>query len=245
VGKIDAGSRLAAYRKLWKSKPVLRRLYENDYQTILSRMAPGRTIEIGGGSGNLKAYCPDIITMDVQQAPWLDLIADAHRLPFADASFDNIVMFDVLHHLNCPNLFFEEVSRVLRRGGRLIAMEPAITPISFIFYKLFHPEPVNMAIDPLDRREMSAVRDPWDSNQAIPTLLFRKSQRRLEKMFPDLKVREASFHALFAYPLSGGFRRWSLLPARLVEPLLRLEDRLLPLLGPLMGFRLLAVVQRD
>jgi hypothetical protein len=101
VAKIEAGGRLAEYRELWKSKPVLRRLYEDDY-AILSRMTAGRTLEIGGGSGNLKAYRRDIITMDIQPAPWLNLIANAHRLPFANASFDNIVMFDVLPHWDCP-----------------------------------------------------------------------------------------------------------------------------------------------
>jgi hypothetical protein len=84
----------------------------------------------------------------------------------------------------------------------------------------------------------------WDSNHAIPTLPFRKAPRVLEDVFPLLKVREASLHALFAYPLSGGFRRWSLLPLGLVGSLVRLEDKLKPLLGPLKAFRLLTVVQR-
>ena len=245
MSKTSTIDRLTAYRSLWQDKPVLRRIYENDYEMIVRRLVAGRTLEIGGGSGNLKAYRPDIISIDIQQTPWLDVVADAHRLPFSDASFCNIVMFDVLHHLECPRIFFEEAARVLRPGGRLIAMEPAITPISFVFYTLFHPEPVHMGVDPLANRTLSTDRNPWDSNQSIPTLLFRKVPRVFEEEFPELKVKEVSLHALFAYPLSGGFRRWSLLPQRLVRPLVRLEDRLMPILGPLMAFRLVAVVQRS
>jgi len=50
--------------------------------------------------------------------------------------------------------------------------------------------------------------------------------------------------SLFAYPLSGGFRRWSLIPAFLVRPLLLVEDGLLIVLGPVMAFRLLVTLER-
>jgi len=50
--------------------------------------------------------------------------------------------------------------------------------------------------------------------------------------------------SLFAYPLSGGYRRWSLVPAFLVRPLLLVEDGLLTLLGPAMAFRLFVLLER-
>jgi hypothetical protein len=50
--------------------------------------------------------------------------------------------------------------------------------------------------------------------------------------------------SLFAYPLSGGFKPWSLLPAAAAGPLLTLEHMLEPALAPLMAFRLLAVMER-
>lgn len=235
---------LTTYRHVWQNKPILRQIYEGDYNEIVSQLVPGPTLEIGGGSGNLKNYHPDIVTIDIQQVPWLDVVADAHHLPFSVGSFDNLVMFDVLHHLESPWLFLKEATRVLRPGGRLIAMEPAITPVSKIFYTFFHPEPVHMDVDPLAARELSPNRNPWDSNQAIPTLLFRVAPRELEDALPQLKLTHVNYHALFAYPLSGGFRKWSLVPQGVIAPLLRFEKTLMPLLGPLMAFRLLAVMQR-
>lgn len=42
------------------------------------------------------------------------ICADAHRLEFADASFDLVVSFGILHHLSDVRLFFSEVKRVLK-----------------------------------------------------------------------------------------------------------------------------------
>jgi SAM-dependent methyltransferase len=87
-----------------------------------ARCRPGQTLEIGGGSGNLMNFMPAVISTDVVPAPWLDAQADAQRLPFAPASFDNIAMFDVLHHLERPRLFFQEAERVL--VDKIRRMEP-------------------------------------------------------------------------------------------------------------------------
>ena len=61
-------------------------------------------------------FMPAVILTDIIPAPWLDVQADAQRLPFAAASFDNIAMFDVLDHLERPRLFFHEPERVLGPG---------------------------------------------------------------------------------------------------------------------------------
>jgi SAM-dependent methyltransferase len=237
----------ADYRAVWMKKPVLRRVYQGWYRRMANSCRPGRSLEIGGGSGNLKSFAPDVVSTDVMMAPWLDAVCDAHRLPFDDASFDNIVMFDVLHHLQRPALFFNEALRVLRIGGRIVMMEPAITPFSRFFYDRFHVEPVDMGEDPLASGPLNTARDPFDSNQAIPTLLFGGAARLavFEKAFPGLSVDRVEHTALFAYPLTGGFQSWSLLPTWLAGPLTALESILAPLLGRLMAFRMLVVVSSN
>jgi hypothetical protein len=133
---------------------------------------------------------------------------------------------------------------VLRPGGRLVFCEPAITPLSGIFYRLFHAEPLDMTADPLTVGTISANKDPWDSNQAIPTLLIGRFHKRLTELLPGLRLMKLERFSFLAYPLSGGFQGWSLLPAVAAKPLLACEWRLRRLLGPLAGFRLLAVYQR-
>jgi len=50
----------------------------------------------------------------------IDVIGDAHRLPFQDASFDAVVNIQVLEHLREPGLAVSEFARVLKPGGRLL-----------------------------------------------------------------------------------------------------------------------------
>src|SRR5438552_1826042 len=128
-------------RRVWERKGVLRLVYDDFYDRIAGAYRAGRTIEIGGGIGNLKRRLTDVIATDIQSAPWLDCVADAQRLPFANACASNIVMVDVLHHLQFPVLFFREAARVLRPGGRVLMVEPAITWRSSSFDRLLHHEP--------------------------------------------------------------------------------------------------------
>lgn len=237
-------SRLVEHRLQWEEKPALREVYTDLYQRMAARLAPGQTLEVGGGSGNLKAYAPQVVSTDLLEVPWLDAVADAQALPFADASFDNVVLFDVLHHVAHPRAFFSEAARVLRKGGRLVMAEPAITPLSGLFYRFLHPEPVMFQVDPLADRGAGSARDAFEANQAIPTLLFGRDRAAFQQAFPQFRICETTRLGLFAYPLSGGFRPWSLIPASAVGGLLRLEGRLLPFLGALMAFRMLVVLER-
>lgn len=236
--------RIADYRARWQEKPVLRAIYRDFRDRMLAQCAPGSLLEIGGGAIDARFDRANTLVTDIQFAPWLDIVADAQQLPFCAGSFDNIVMMDVLHHLECPAAFFAEAARVLRPKGRVVMLEPAMTPLARVFYSRFHEEPVDFLVDPLAIETPSQGRDPYDANQAVPWLIFGTHRRRFERMFPLLSVRSSTLLSLAAYPLSGGFKSWSLLPNFLLRPLISLEDRLLPVVGSLAAFRMLVVVER-
>lgn len=233
------------FRALWQSKPALRAVYNDYYRRMAEWRRPGPTLEVGAGSGNLRETLPDVIASDIVACPWLDAVVDAQALPFADGSLASIVGVDVLHHVEYPRRFLGEIRRVLQPGGRFVVVEPAITPLSRIVFTIGHPEPIDMRADPLADGVPDPSKHPMDSNQAIPTLLAGRDRQRLEREFPGLRVLHAERLSLAAYPLSGGFRPWTLLPSALVDPLLRIENRLSPLLARVMGFRLLLVLERD
>lgn len=115
---------------------------------------------------------------------------------------------------------------------------------SHLFCGLFHPDPIDTSDDPLAEGAITRERDPYAANQAIPCLLCGRNRARMESLFPRLRVIARQRLALFTYPLSGGFRPWTLVPARLVPVALRIEDWLLPVLGPLMAFRMLGVIEK-
>ncbi len=244
MARAAPATQLDSYRDIWRRKPVLRALYSDYYRRMVKLLKPGKTLELGAGSGHLRAHSSDAMLTDIQPAAWLDAAADAQALPFRDDCFDNIVLLDVLHHVENPTLFFAEAARVLKPGGRVVMLEPAITPLSGLFYRFFHPEPVNMKQDPFADVPASPARDPSDANQAIPTLLFRRHRAEFGHHFPSFRVVVVRNLSLFAFPLSGGFRRWSLVPAFVIRPLLVLEDGLLMLAGRAMAFRLLVMLER-
>src|SRR5436309_3192538 len=239
-----ASDQLADHRSIWERKPVLRLVYDDFYDRIAAACKPGLTIELGGGIGNLKRRLTEVVATDIQYAPWLDCVADAQRLPFADACAANIVMVDVLHHLQFPVLFFREAARVLRPGGRVLMVEPAITWGSSLFYRLFHHEPVRSCADVLSHGAPDSGRDPYESNQAIPTLLATRDRERFHRLFPALRIASVQWFSFAAYPLSGGFQAWSLIGEGAARRLLRIERALEPMLGRLAGFRMLLIMEK-
>ena len=60
-----------------------------------------------------------------QVGPGGVLSGSAERLPFADAAFDLVTMFDVLEHLEEPQAAAREAWRVLKPGGALLVHVPA------------------------------------------------------------------------------------------------------------------------
>ena len=242
--KPSARALLREHRNIWQLKPGLQTVYDDFYGRIVKVCRPGLTIEIGSGIGNLKRRLPHVVAVDIQFAPWIDCVVDAQRLPFAAWTAANIVMVDTLHHVEFPVHFFREAERVLQPGGRIVMVEPAITWGSTLFYRLLHHEPVRTAADPLIEGTPDPHRDPYRSNQAVATLLATRHRARFERLFKKLKFARVDWFAFFAYPLSGGFQPWSLIPQRFVGPVLRMERTLEGPFGRAVGFRMMLVVEK-
>jgi SAM-dependent methyltransferase len=235
---------LRSYLEIWDRKPVLRAIYADMFDRIADVCVPGPTLELGAGIGKLRQRLPDVISSDIQFSPWLSLVADAQALPFRDGTFANIVMIDVLHHVEFPVRFLRAAGRVLKHGGRLVLVEPAITWGSSLFYRYLHQEPVDMSAEIFSEGTPTPDRDPYAANQAIPTLLARESER-FHRLIPELRVAEVSWFSLIVYPLSGGFKPWALVSEGMARQGMRLERRLERALGSLLGFRMLIVIERQ
>jgi SAM-dependent methyltransferase len=236
--------RFAAHRRAWAANLALRQLYGRWYGRVREHLPALRPwVELGSGPGFAREFIPELELTDVVQAAWHDRQVDAGALPFADGGVGALVLFDVLHHLPSPAAFLDEAARVLAPGGRLVACEPYVSPLSYPVYRFLHEEGLEMGVDPLAEARASGG-DPFEANQAIPTLLFERDARALARRVPALRLRHLERLAGPAYPASGGFSRGPLLPAPLWRALLALEDRLPAAAFRLIGFRLLAVLEK-
>lgn len=85
---------------------------------------------VGGGAIGSGAEClytdPEItlIGTDVYASPNTQVVADAHQLPFDDASFDGVWIQAVLEHVLEPHHVVEEICRVLKPEGVVYADTP-------------------------------------------------------------------------------------------------------------------------
>ncbi len=239
---------LARHREVWRNRPLLRAIYRDLYARMAAWLSRdlGPTVELGGGSGNFKEFCPDCLTGDISWSPWLDFVADGMRLPLAEGSVGNIVMFDVFHHLPLPARALAEAQRVLAIGGRMILCEPYVSWVSGPLYRMFHPELTDCRVRPLECGCDEPVFNPsgaWSSNQAIPTVLFWRDRALFEARFPKLQIRCRKALSTFVYPLSGGFDKPCLLPRFAWAPAWAVE-RATSIFARWIGFRCLIVLER-
>jgi ubiquinone/menaquinone biosynthesis C-methylase UbiE len=78
---------------------------------------------------------------------------DAYHLPFPDASFDAAHCERVLMHLDDPDAALRELRRVVRPGGRIVAVEPDWGGL-----RLDHPD--RAALDLIYARNLRRTRQP-------------------------------------------------------------------------------------
>jgi SAM-dependent methyltransferase len=240
--------RFAAHRHAWESNPFVRELYAEWYARVAAELPPvamGPRVEIGSGPGFARSFIPDLELTDVVRAPWHDREVSADALPYADGSVGALVLFDVLHHLPSPRRFFAEATRVLHPSGRIVLCEPHMSALSYPVYKLFHEEPVALFVDPLaDHAASLDARDPFDANQAIPSVLFGRKRKAFERAFPALLIRGVTHFSGLSYPASGGFSRGPLVPTPVWRALRAIEKRVPEPWARLTAFRSLVVIER-
>ncbi len=89
---------------------------------LLHRLGPEATVlDLGAGTHR---RAPNVITLDIQPTPTVDVIADGHVLPFPDATFDAVISEAVLEHVQRPEQVVSEIHRVLKPGGHICVAVP-------------------------------------------------------------------------------------------------------------------------
>jgi SAM-dependent methyltransferase len=103
-------------------------------EVVLPWLVPGSVLDLGCGPGGVGKRCAEygykVTLADVYQSPAIPALmlpfvrlAQNADLPFKEGSFDNILIFAMLHHVEDPLRMISEVKRTLASGGRLHLIE--------------------------------------------------------------------------------------------------------------------------
>jgi SAM-dependent methyltransferase len=92
-------------------------------QFAASFRTSARVLNVGSGKTN---FGPNLINLDIEPFENVDVVGIAEHLPFADSSFDGIIMIAVLEHVQDTARTFAELSRVLAPDGRVLIDVPFI-----------------------------------------------------------------------------------------------------------------------
>ena len=133
VGRVRAW--LSAQMPTLSHNVAARKTLKQMRNHLLQRSERPSVLVVGGGEvgAGLDALLDDpaieVIESDVSIGPRVQCICDGHDLPFADASFDGVVIQAVLEHVVDPQACVEEIHRVLKDRGIVYADTPFICQI--------------------------------------------------------------------------------------------------------------------
>lgn len=116
------------------------------------------------------------------------LCADAEHLPFADATFDYVYSFGVMHHAPDTQRCIDEAYRVLRPGGDALIM-------------LYHRRSLNEAVHRL-------LRVPFEERDELCPVVRRFTKAEVRTMFARFKEVEVRSDFVFGEGY-GPLFRWT------------------------------------
>lgn len=89
-------------------------------------------------SQDFAQYKPEAVKSGLQMPQWnygkLDIVCDITKIPEPDGSFDAVISFEVLEHVPDPVKVIQELSRLVRNGGRLLLSAPFCSLTHFAPY---------------------------------------------------------------------------------------------------------------
>ena len=92
---------------------------------VIRELGPGaRILDLGSGTHR---RAPNVINLEIEATPMVDVVADGHCLPFADNVFDAVISEAVLEHVQEPlhvvggDVSCAKAGWICVRGGAVLA----------------------------------------------------------------------------------------------------------------------------
>ncbi len=143
--------------------------YEKIFRKFILTLCgkPGTVVDVGSGSGWTSVIPHEqIVFVDLSQKNLSALksdkaagvLADAHRLPFADESLEFVIASEIVEHLNDPVAAAREIWRVLKPGGKAVVSTPYKERIRYtLCIHCNQPTPWNAHLHSFDRDKLLAL----------------------------------------------------------------------------------------
>lgn len=110
---------------------------------FLPTPAQGKDVMLlGCGDAGERTYLHDIgfetVAFDVVRSQGTDFLADAHKIPLGNATFDGVISMQVLEHLHSPWIAVQEISRILKPGGWFVGSVAFLKPYHNSYFHMTH-----------------------------------------------------------------------------------------------------------
>lgn len=227
----ESDERIRVHRQILMEKRMIREVFHEIYDLCIKLdhcffTGQGLQVEIGAGVSFFKEIYPEILSTDIKMSAHLDKVIDAQNMDFENETVRAIYGQNCFHHFPDPQKFFQELERVLVKGGGCVLIEPYYGPLAVNFYKnAFATETFDKTQTHWEK-EIGVMKG---ANQALAYIVFMRDRRKFESLFPSLEiVHQHPINNYLRYLLSGGLNFNSLVPASFTFPIKCVEFVLKP-----------------
>ncbi len=108
-------------------------IQEREIKKMIKKLG-GNALILNIGSKNVR-FPSNVLNLDLAHSPQVDVVGDAHCLPFKDECVDGVIVTALLEIVENPEKVVNEIHRVLNPQGVILATLP--------FLQTYHPDPTD------------------------------------------------------------------------------------------------------
>ena len=165
-------------------------------------------IEVGSGAGFAKDFIKNknLKLTDLGDDKHLDFKnIDAQSTGFEKESFNYVIASNMIHHIPYPVKFFKEMSRILKKNGKLIIFESYCSIAFQLVTMIMKHEGFDFTLNVWDEKiAKSDEKNAWHGNIAVPHLIFDDKKKFQENLGQLYNLEYEKFAECLIFLNSGG-----------------------------------------